>query len=68
MCLRWSDNSTAGALWPKSWILAHPLTASGVLSQAPKQDSLRQSEATDTAEAARNDIGSLAEGKVVTVG
>ena len=67
-CLRWSDNSTAGALWQKSWTLAYPLTASGVLSQAPKQNSLRQSETTDTADAASNCIGSLAGGKVETVG
>ena len=62
----WSDNSTAGALWPKTWILAHPPTASGVLSRAPKQDSLL-SETTDTADAARNGTGSLEEGKVEIV-
>jgi len=49
-------------------MLAYPLTASGVLSQGPKQNSLRQWETTETADAARNGIGSLAEGKVVSVG
>ena len=49
-------------------MLAYPLTASGVLSQAPKQNSQCQWETRDTADPASNGIGSLAEGKVVTLG